>query len=258
MGQCLGKVDSTKVTSQENSEKQAQMANQTIQNRQIKTADAQQMSEQDRVTLDLKKVQDSLNRRVQQMEKNANDAQLKAREFVKNNNKIRAKYALQTKALYEKQIESILNQDMIITKTIRQVQEKFDQLAVSNTLQAANKLMQDVNKAIDMDAMQDTLGNLQELEMNNAKFDELYNQYVDADKDNIAHKLDEIEADIFKSELKHHEQNVQKPQISNNANQQQQHQVVHQQQHQQQDHPQQQQQQQQQMDDIDNQLAMLA
>ncbi|KAL4474813.1 hypothetical protein ABPG74_001509 [Tetrahymena malaccensis] len=258
MGICLGKHDSPKMNPQKQKQQQAQMANQTIQNRQIKTANAQQMSEQDKVTLDLKKVQDSLNRRVQQMEKNASDAQQKAKEFLKNNNKIRAKYALQTKALYEKQIESILNQDMIITKTIRQVQEKFDQLAVSNTLQAANKLMQDVNKAIDMDAMQDTLGNLQELEMNNAKFDELYNQYVDADKDDIAHKLDEMEADIFKSDLKHHEQNIQKPQISNNTYQQQQQQVPHQQQHQQQNQPQQQQHQQQQKDDIDDQLAMLA
>ncbi|KAL4512390.1 hypothetical protein ABPG72_005392 [Tetrahymena utriculariae] len=230
---------------------------QTIQGKQIKTASTYQMSEQDKIILDLKKVQDQLNRRIKQMENNANDCQAKAKEYLINQNKIRAKYALQSKAIYEKQIEGILNQDVIITKTIRQVQEKFDQLSVSNTLQAANKLMKDIDRAIDIDGMQDAIGNLQELEANNSRFDELYNQYVSADKQEIENKIKEMEVEIFENDLKQYEIIIQKPkfqednnlqqqQSSNNEDQQEKHQQMQQAQNQKQN------------DEIDDQLAMLA
>ncbi|EAR86556.1 SNF7 family protein (macronuclear) [Tetrahymena thermophila SB210] len=229
---------------------------QTIQDKQIKAASTYQMSEKDKIILDLKKVQDQLNRRIKQMENNANDCQAKAKEHLLNKNKIRAKYALQAKAIYEKQIEGILNQDVHITKTIRQVQEKFDQLDVSNTLQAANKLMKDIDKAIDVDGMQDAIGNLQELEANNSRFDELYNQYVSTDKQEIEIKLKEMEVEIFESDLKQYEIITQKPLFQEEAIQQQQQQPISQQKQQAQD--QYQQQEQKQNDEIDDQLAMLA
>lgn len=53
------------------------------------------------------------------MEKGVTDSQEKAKEFIRNNNKIRAKYAIEAKMIYEKQIESILNHDAVISKAIR-------------------------------------------------------------------------------------------------------------------------------------------
>ncbi|KAL4474812.1 hypothetical protein ABPG74_001508 [Tetrahymena malaccensis] len=230
---------------------------QTIQGKQVKTASTYQMSEQDKVILELKKVQDQLNRRIQQMENNANNCQAKVKEHLLNNNRIRAKYALQSKAIYEKQIEGILNKDAEITKTIRKVQEKFDQLSISNTLQAANQLMKDINKAIDIDGIQDTIENLQELEANNSKFDELYNQYVSTDRQELEIKLKEMEVEIFENDLKQYEIITKKPKFSEDNKLQQQQSISKEKQ--QEKHQQQQlAQNQNQKDEIDDQLAMLA
>lgn len=111
-----------------------------------------------------------------------------------------------------------MNQDRTIKKTILELQETYDNVKVANTLKKANKLMIDINKAIDIDSMQDAMGNLQELEMNNNQFNDLYQQYVGADNEDIARQVDILEAELFKEDINNHEANIKMPIIQNKPN----------------------------------------
>ena len=68
--------------------------------------------------------------------------------------------------------------------------------------------MKDISKAIDIDQMNYAMGNLQELEMNNEQFNELYQQYVGAGSEEVEEKYKQLEADVFKEDIKKHELNT--------------------------------------------------
>ncbi|EGR27147.1 snf7 family protein, putative [Ichthyophthirius multifiliis] len=198
-----------------------------------------QMSEEDRAVIDLKKVKDNLFERQKQIEQNMQQAQEQAKEFLKQKQQIRAKYALQRKKLYDNYLDNILQQDHIINKTIMQLKQTFDQKQFAETLKNASQLMKDINKSIDIDAIQEAGENLKELEINNQKFNELYQQYVGDEGDQeIQNDINQMEAELIKFQV----ENIPKANVNNNKVQENQQNIQNKQQN----------------DNIDDQLAMLA
>jgi Small-conductance mechanosensitive channel len=164
MGGCLGSESSSK----------KKYKQQQQQQKPVTQVNQSQISEQDKVILKLKAHRDKIRDQKRSLEQNANKAQEEAKVYIQKKQKERALFCLKRKKLYENILQDVENKYVIIEKTIIDVESKVQMVQFTQVLKESNDLIKELEKAIELDKLQEIAQDIKERERSTREFNQLF------------------------------------------------------------------------------------
>eukprot|EP01017_Pseudomicrothorax_dubius_P037056 TRINITY_DN5380_c0_g1_i1.p1 TRINITY_DN5380_c0_g1~~TRINITY_DN5380_c0_g1_i1.p1 ORF type:complete len:199 (-),score=63.73 TRINITY_DN5380_c0_g1_i1:35-631(-) len=164
--------------------------------RNIKTGQKkrQQASETDMTMMKLKMLQDKFYDQRKHLEHSLEKAEAEALNYAKTGKKNLAVFALQRKKLFAQYLEDSNTKYNFIQKQIATVEQKQMEAEMLVVLREADQLLQDMQQALNLDEMEEIVGNIKASEEKNKEFDRILRQH------NISPQDKDIEAEYAKIE----------------------------------------------------------
>ncbi|KAM3129169.1 hypothetical protein pb186bvf_018724 [Paramecium bursaria] len=133
-----------------------------------------ELSEGEKQRIRLQNTRDQLKEKKLQIEVQIESQENEIRQYMAQNKKDRAKYALQRKMLNDKFLQNILDKEQVIVQAIINIDQMINDKQMLETLKQANQVMKDIQASMDV---QKELEDFQESQQQHQQFNELFKQY---------------------------------------------------------------------------------
>jgi len=148
-----------------------------------------QLSQEERAIYDCKKCRDNLKNYIKKLERSEKSQKDKAKEFLKEKNRPRAKMCLNRSKIFAAQIESANNNLTVIEEQILRIEQTKSQAEVFKVLETGNNVLKELQKEV----------NIEKWEAIRDDMDDLKAQQQEIGDFLKSHNIDETESE---SELK--------------------------------------------------------
>lgn len=141
------------------------------------------LSAEDKAILDCKQSRDKIKAYIKRLENNERSQKDKAKELLKQKEKEKAKYALSQSKMYKMQIENAQNQLAAVEEQINRLDTMKTQKEVFNVLENTNKVLQDLQKEVNVERLEKISDDLNDIKEANDEVTNFFkNHNVDAEQ----------------------------------------------------------------------------
>ncbi|KRX10645.1 hypothetical protein PPERSA_05465 [Pseudocohnilembus persalinus] len=116
-----------------------------------------EITETERIEIDLKKTRDTLQRNKQKVSAQIDTVETVIKKLISEQRRDKAKKEFQKKQLYEKYLDNIEDKSIVIQKMIHEVKSAQMDKECMEVMKNANNFLKDIQKAIDIDDAQDII-----------------------------------------------------------------------------------------------------
>ena len=164
-----------------------------------------QPSQQDITIINLKSLRDDLLNQKKKMTSSIEKTEVEIKAHLMKKNKEQAVYAIKKKKLYEEYLSVSENKYVFIQKAIMEVEKSIIDKDLNDVMKQTNGLLKDIQKSIDLEAMEEMKDNFKAIDEQKNAFNNLFDQY------HINEELDEeynkYEAEIAKEQFQELDKN---------------------------------------------------
>ena len=149
----------------------------------------------------LKNIRNDIFEKEKACDENVKNSENEIRTLMEKGKRSQAKYALQRKKLYEGYQDELSKKSAIIENTILEYQKTKMDKGMVDALQGAQKVIQDINKAIDLNVVADTIDDANQLSQKQKEMSEMLDQYNLGDVGDLDEELNKIQAENLKGDF---------------------------------------------------------
>lgn len=160
---------------------------------------------------------DRISNRIENLEINSDFLHEKIKEQLKNQNKDQARCLLLKQKNIKESLKTYRNKNDYIEKTIENIQYSNDNLQFQEVVEQSNTVLGDLNKTIDLEEIETAKMLEKEFEYNNQMINEYANSCGDDIDAEIEMELEQIEANLLKSNFEKVEPENTKSEEKDNA-----------------------------------------
>eukprot|EP01017_Pseudomicrothorax_dubius_P036497 TRINITY_DN522_c0_g2_i1.p1 TRINITY_DN522_c0_g2~~TRINITY_DN522_c0_g2_i1.p1 ORF type:complete len:233 (-),score=86.92 TRINITY_DN522_c0_g2_i1:105-803(-) len=161
-----------------------------------------QASEADVTIMKLKMTQDKFYEQRKHLEHSLEKAEAEALKYARANKKDLAIHALQRKKLFAEYLEDAYTKYNFIQQQIALVEQKQMEAEMLPVLREANELLQEMDKMLKLDEMEEIVENIKASEEKNREVDRILKSHnISAQDKDLQDEYDRIEAEILGKQL---------------------------------------------------------
>lgn len=160
-----------------------------------------EMSEADLNFAKLKNIRQDIYEKERSCEDNVNKSIEEIKKLMENGKREQAKYILQRKKLYEGYHTELMKKSGIIENTIVEYQKTKMDKGMVDALKGAQKVIQDINKAIDTSVVMDVVNDANELTDKREEMNRLLDEY-NLNVGDLDEELDKIQNENLSQDFK--------------------------------------------------------
>ena len=154
-----------------------------------------QLSQEERAIYDCKKCRDNLKNYIKKLERSEKSQKDKAKEFLKEKNRPRAKMCLNRSKIFAAQIESANNNLTVIEEQILRIEQTKSQAEVFKVLETGNNVLKELQKEVNIEKWEKISEDMDDLRENQNEIGEFlksHNVNMDEYEDSLNKDLENL------------------------------------------------------------------
>jgi len=165
------------------------------------------LSKEDNAIFECKKTRDNIKAFIKRLEKNSTNQKNKAKEYLKQKNRDKAKIHLNQSKFYAAQVESSSNQLSAIEEQILLIEQTKSQKDTFKVLEEGNKVLKSLQKEVNIEKWEKISGDMEEMKNHQDEIGDFFKsrgidlKEYDEDLDREVEKLMKIEENAFDKDL---------------------------------------------------------
>ena len=162
--------------------------------------DKQQMNEEDKAVLNLKKTNRMLSKQISELEKQTQEFWNKAKEEKKEKNDDKALSLMRRRKLYQKYLDAARGKQVMIEETLHQIKSAKTDVNVMKALEQGQEVIEDLRSKASVEDFERIMEQQQETQDQEEELRQMLKQNGIED-DEVMDDVDQLEAELFGKEL---------------------------------------------------------
>lgn len=160
-----------------------------------------EISEADQNMAKLRNIRQDIFEKEKSCNENVDKSTAEVKKLLEQGKREQAKYVLQRKKLYEGYLDQISKNSVLIENTIVEYQKTKLDKGMAEALIGAQKIIKDINKAIDLNKVMEVVDDANDLSQKQAEMSKLLDEYQMNDLGDLDAELNEIQAQNVSKDL---------------------------------------------------------